>query len=88
MSTTIDLDRLRIGERVTMRYPNGMLQEAILVDNDAGILNFQFGRFSCNCVGTLIDIFRDGRGEWSVGPHNLPITHIYRPVLQRSSKYW
>jgi hypothetical protein len=66
MSTTIDLDRLWIGERVTMRYPNGMLQD--LVDNNAGILNFQFGRFVCNCVGPVIDIFLNGRGEWSVGP--------------------
>jgi hypothetical protein len=39
----IDLHSLRIGERVTMRYPNGLLQEAVLVGNDAGMLNFHVG---------------------------------------------
>jgi len=68
MSTTIDFDRLWIGERVTVRYPSGVLQEAILVNNDSGILNFQFGRFVCDCVGPVIDIFLNGRGEWSIGP--------------------
>jgi hypothetical protein len=68
MSTTIDLDCLRIGQRVTMRYPNGLLQEAILVDNDAGTMNFQFGTFVCDCVGPVIDLFLNGRGKGSVGP--------------------
>jgi hypothetical protein len=44
MNTT-DLENLRIGQRVTMRYPSGILQEAVLLGNDDGILNFQFGGF-------------------------------------------
>lgn len=39
----IDLRSLQVGDRVTMRYPNGILQEAVLVSNDAGMLNFQVG---------------------------------------------
>ena len=64
----IDLHSLRIGDRVTMRYPNGILQEALLVGNDSGMLKFQFGTFVRDCVGPVVDIFLNGNGEWSVGP--------------------
>jgi len=64
----IDLHSLRIGERVTMRYPNGLLQEAVVVGNDAGMLNFQVGGFVRDCVGPVIDILLNGIGKWSVGP--------------------
>jgi hypothetical protein len=57
----INLHSLRIGDRVTMRYPNGILP-------DAGMLNSQFGAFVRGCVGPAFDIFLNGRGEWCVGP--------------------
>ena len=68
MDAMIDLHSLRTGDRVTMRYPNGILQEAVLIGNDAGMLNFQFGAFVRSCVGPVIDIFLNGSGGWSVGP--------------------
>ena len=51
-----------------MRYPNGLLQEAVVVGNDAGMLNFQVGGFVRDCVGPVIDILLNGIGKWSVGP--------------------
>jgi hypothetical protein len=68
MDAMIDLHSLRIGYRATMHYPNGILQEAVLIGNDAGMLNFQFGAFVRGCVGSVIDIFLNGSGEWCVGP--------------------
>jgi hypothetical protein len=68
MGAVIDLHSLRIGDRVTTRYPNGILQEALLVGYDAGMLKFQFGAFVRDCVGPVVDIFLNGSGEWSVGP--------------------
>jgi hypothetical protein len=68
MDAMIDLHSLRIGDHVTMRYPNGILQEAVLIGNDEGMLNFQFGAFVRGCVGPVIDIFLNGSGEWCVGP--------------------
>ena len=62
-----DLEKLRIGQRVTMRYPNGILQEAVLVDNDDGILNFQFGQLIRESVGPVIDICLDQGRTWAVG---------------------
>ncbi len=59
----IDLHSWRIGDRVTMRYPNGILQEALLVGNDAGMLKFQFGALVRDCVGPIVDIFLNGSGE-------------------------
>jgi hypothetical protein len=41
----MEWENLRIRQRVTMRYPSGILQEAALIGNDDGILNFQFGGF-------------------------------------------
>lgn len=64
----IDLHSLRIGDRVTMRYPNGILQEAFLVSNDSGILKFQFGAFVRDFGGPVVDIFLNESGEWCVGP--------------------
>ncbi len=49
-----------------MRYPSGILQEAVLLDNDDGILNFQFGDFVRESVGPVTDIFLNSRGECSV----------------------
>jgi hypothetical protein len=63
-----ELEDLRIGQRVTMRYPNGILQQATLLGNDDGILNFQFGQFVRKSVGPVIDISVNGRGECSFGP--------------------
>ena len=71
MTTMTDLEKLQIGERVTMRYPSGILQEAVLVDNDDGILNFQFGEFVREPVGPVIDVFLNRRGEWSFGPRRI-----------------
>jgi len=62
-----NLENLRIGQRVTMRYRSGILQEAILVGNDDGILNFHFGNFVRDSVGPVFDIFLNDRGEWSFG---------------------
>jgi len=62
-----DLENLRIGQHVTMRYPSGILQEAILVGNDDGILNFQFGSFLRESVGPVFDISLNERGDWSFG---------------------
>ena len=42
------------GQRVTIRYPSGILQEAVLVNNDDGILNFQFGEFIGEPVGPVM----------------------------------
>ena len=67
IDTMIELKTLRIGDRLTMRYPNGILQEALLVDNEAGMLKFQFGAFVPQCVGPFVDIFLNGSAEWSVG---------------------
>jgi len=63
-----DLENLRIGQRVTMRYPGGILQEAILLGNDDGILNFQFGGFLRESVGPVIDISLNERAGWIFGP--------------------
>ena len=63
-----DLEHLRIVQRVTIRYPSGILQEAVLIGNDDGILNFQFGPFLRECVGRVFDIFLKERGDWSFGP--------------------
>jgi hypothetical protein len=68
MGALIDLHGLRVGDRVTMRYPNGILQEAVLVSNGEGLLNFQFGGFVRDWVGPVVDIFLNGAGKWSVGP--------------------
>jgi hypothetical protein len=62
-----DLENLRIGQRVTMRYRSGILQEAILVGSDDGILNFQFGGFLLESVGPVFDISLNERGEVSFG---------------------
>lgn len=62
------LQGLRVGERVTMRYPNGILQEAVLIRNDDGMLNFQCGGFVRACVGPIVDLFLNGNGKWSIGP--------------------
>ena len=62
-----DWENLRIGQRVTMRYPSGILQEATLVGNDDGILNFQFGSFLFESVGPVIDISLNERGGWAFG---------------------
>ena len=51
-----------------MRYPNGLLQEAVVVSSDAGLVKFQVGAFVCECVGPTLDIFFNGCGGWSVGP--------------------
>ena len=66
MNTT-DLENLQIGQRMTMRYPSGILQEATLVGNDDGDLNFQFGGFLRESVGPVFDIFLNARGHWSFG---------------------
>lgn len=63
-----DLESLRIGQHVTMRYPSGILQEATLIGNDDGILNFQFGGFLRESVDPVLDIFLNERGHWSFGP--------------------
>lgn len=63
-----DLESLRVGQRVTMRYPSGILQEATLVGNDDGILNFQFGNFVRNPGGPVVDIFLNNQCQWSFGP--------------------
>ena len=63
-----DLENLRIGQRVTMRYPSGILQEAILLGHDEGILNFQFGGFLRQSVGPVIDISLNELGSWTFGP--------------------
>ncbi len=60
-----DWENLRIGQSVTMRYPSGILQEATLVGNDDGILNFQFGGFLTESVGPVLDISLNERGDWS-----------------------
>ena len=63
-----DWENVRIGQRVTMRYPSGILQEATLVGNDDGILNFQFGGFLFESVGPVIDISVNERSGWTFGP--------------------
>jgi hypothetical protein len=68
VNAMIELRGLRIGERVTMRYPNGILQEAFLIRNDEGMLSLQLGGFVHNCVGPIIDIFLNGSGKWRLGP--------------------
>ena len=62
-----DLENLRTGQRVTMRYPNRILQEAVLIRNDHGIFNFQFGEFLRESVGPVFDICLNEHGEWSFG---------------------
>lgn len=64
-----DWENLRIGQRVTMRYPSGILQEATLVGNDDGILNFQFGGFLSESVAPVFDISLNERGDWTFGEH-------------------
>jgi hypothetical protein len=58
-----DVENLRIGQRVTMRYPSGILQEAVLVANDDSTLNFQFGEFLRDSIGPVFDIFLDEHGK-------------------------
>jgi hypothetical protein len=70
-----DLEHLRIGERVTMRYPSGILQQATLLANDDGILNFQFGDFVCDPVGPVVDICVNRCGDWSFGPQRIGISN-------------
>ena len=53
----IDLHRLRAGERVTMRYPSGLLQEAVVVSSDAGLVKLQVGAFVCECVGPTLETY-------------------------------
>ena len=62
-----DLEDLRVGQLVTMRYPRGILQAAVLVAKDGGILNFQFGEFLRESVGPVFDICLNEHGEWSFG---------------------
>jgi hypothetical protein len=62
-----DWENLRIGQRVTMRSPSGILQEAVLIGNDDGILNFQFGGFLSESVGPVFDISLNERGDWTFG---------------------
>jgi len=62
-----DWENLRIGQRVTMRYPSGILQEAVLIGNEDGILNFQFGGFRSGSVGPVFDISLNERGDWTFG---------------------
>jgi hypothetical protein len=38
LNASIDLHSLRAGDRVTMRYPNGILEESVLVSNYEGML--------------------------------------------------
>jgi len=67
MDATIQLLSWRIGDRVTMRYPNGLLQEAVVVCDDEGALTFQVGTFVRAFVGPVVDIFLNASGGWSVG---------------------
>jgi hypothetical protein len=63
----MEWENLRIRQRVTMRYPSGILQEAVLIGNDDGILNFQFGGFLRESVGPVFDISLNERRDWTFG---------------------
>lgn len=67
MDGMIELHSLRVGDRVTIGYPNGILQEALLVGNDGGRLTFHSGEFVSDCVAPILDMFHKGRGGWGVG---------------------
>jgi hypothetical protein len=82
----IDLHSLRIGDRVTMRYPNGILQEAVLVGDDAGALTCQFGVSVRDCVAPVVDIFLNGSGEWSVSPQYGTV--VFCPFSTPCGKDW
>jgi hypothetical protein len=67
MSATINFNGLGIGDRLTIRYPNGILQEAVLVAKGQGKFNLLFGEFVSDYVGPVVDIFVNGQGEWRLG---------------------
>ena len=74
MAEPIKPSELRIGDAVTMRYPNGILQAAVLENTAGGSMAFRFGEFLREPVGPVLDIVYNTNGRWSFGAHEESVT--------------